>query len=587
MFGMISPFNPYIVENVNVFRSGTKAQFGDRIAGVIDINSLNEVPKALSGGAGMNFLHADAFIKTPLQDDKIGLVLSARRSVNDIVNLPTFNSFSNKVFQNTKIEFNNDAAIEEELDVLRDEFTFLDVNAKLVFTPNDDLKISISSLLVDNNLNYANVDFEGDGSGDRLDLRNRGISAQWKYAPKGAWSLESSVRYSVFDSFYEFVEFSDAGDTDFQSNTNTVKDLGIQLQAGYSFSDHTKAFFGYEFVNYNVEYRFDFDAIDTDTEEFKNRFSGHNFYAEGQFTLDDLFIRGGMRTSIYQNSNDVFFEPRLYADYKVNDVLKLKASAEIKNQAISQLISFEFNDLGLGNTVWALYDEDFGIPILNNQQVTFGFFLDQNGWKLDVEGYHKKVEGLTSLTRGFSSGTSNDGNYVSGNSTVVGVDVLIKKKINRFRTWLGYSFSKNDFEFPNLQTGKFPGNFDQRHVLSWSGSYKHNQFQFSLGWQFATGRPYSIATGFIDDEIQYARQNNARLGDYHKLDASAFYDFYLDTDNKVKARIGASIINVYNRDNEIDRTFLVDEDESGNNTLFEQTNVGLGITPNLVFRIYF
>lgn len=589
MFGMISPFNPYIVENVNVFRSGTKAQFGDRIAGVIDINSLNEVPKELSGGGGLNFLHMDAFIKAPLQNDKIGLVLSARRSVNDIVNLPTFNSFSDKVFQNTKIEFENDLAIEEELDVLSDEFTFLDVNTKLIFTPNEYNKISISGLLVDNNLNYANADFEGEGTRDQLDLSNSGVSAQWKYTPKGNWSLESTIRYSVFDSSYSFTEFSNDFDTDFQSNTNTVKDLGIQLQGGYSVNSKTKVFFGYEFVNYDVAYRFDFNEAGViETDEFKNKFSGHNFYTEGQITLDDLYIRGGFRTSLYQNTNDFFFEPRLYADYKVSDIFKLKASAEIKNQAISQLISFEFNDLGLGDTVWALYSEEEGVPILNNQQVTFGFFLDQNGWKLDVEGYHKKVKGLTSLTRGFSSGVSNDGNYVSGNSTVVGVDVLIKKKINRFRTWLGYSFSKNDFEFPNLQIGKFPGNFDQRHVLSWSGSCKYNQFQFSLGWQYATGRPYSVATGIIgDDEIQYAQQNNARIGDYHKLDASAFYDFYLDSNNKVKARIGASIINLYNRDNEIDRTFVVDEDESGNNTLFEQTNVGLGITPNLVFRIYF
>ena len=162
MFGMISPFNPYIVEDVNVFRSGTKAQFGDRIAGVIDINSLDEVPKKLSGGAGSNFLHADAYIKAPLLEDKIGLVLSARRSINDIISLPTFNSFSDKVFQNTIIEVVNDQVVEEELEVIDDQFTFFDVNAKLIFTPDEFNKISISSLLVDNTLNFANVDFENE-----------------------------------------------------------------------------------------------------------------------------------------------------------------------------------------------------------------------------------------------------------------------------------------------------------------------------------------------------------------------------------------------------------------------------------------
>ena len=585
MFGMISPFNPYVVEEVNVFRSGTKAQFGDRIAGVIDINSLDEVPQKTSGGAGSNFLHADAYIKTPLQEDKIGLVFSARRSINDIVDLPTFNSFSDKVFQNTIIEVVNDAVVEEELEVINEEFNFLDVNAKLIFTPDDFNKISISSLLVDNSLNYANVNFDGDGTRDRLDLTNSGISAQWEYNPQGDWNLDTSVKYSVFDSQYAFEEFSDVGVGETISNINKVKDFGIQVQAGYKINDEVKTFFGYEFVNYDVSYRLNFNTIDEPGAlAFQSNLSGHNLYSEGQFKVDDLFIRSGARLSSYRNK--FFFEPRLYADYEVSDAFKLKASAEIKNQAISQVVSFDFNQLGLGDTVWVLFDEEEDIPVLNNRQFTLGFFVDKDGWKLDVEGYYKKVKGLNSLTRGFQSASNEDEEYYQGNSTVRGIDILIKKKINTFRTWLGYSYSKNDFEFPDVQTGTFPGNFDQRHILSWSGSYKYKQFQFSLGWQFATGRPFTRGA-LIGNEIVFGQQNAERLGNYHKLDMSAFYDFHLDSEKNLKARLGLSVINLYNRDNEIDRAFTTNENNAGNDVLQEQNIVGLGITPNLVFRIYF
>jgi hypothetical protein len=589
MFGMISPFNPYIVEDVNVFRSGTKAKFGDRIAGVIDINSLDEVPNEVSGGAGLNFLHGDVFVKTPIQKDKIGLVFSARRSINDIANLPTFNSFSDKVFQNTKIEFVNDAFVEEELDVIDEQFTFLDVNAKLIVTPDDYNKISVSGLLVDNTLNFANVDFEGEGSRDRLDLTNSGISAQWEYNPQGNWNLDASFRYSSFDSSYGFNQISNDSENDFYTNTNSVRDLGIQIQGGYSFSKNIKAFLGYEFVNYDVSYLFDFeeDGILQD-DVFNSELSGHNFYAEGQFKVGDFFLRGGLRTTLYPDREETFFEPRLYADYQVSDAFKLKASAEIKNQAISQVISLEFNELGLGDSVWVLFDEIAEVPVLNNQQFTFGFFLDKAGWKLDVEGYYKKVTGLTSFTRGFASNSANNetDDFFTGNSTVRGVDILLKKKIKRFRTWLGYSFSQNDFEFPDVQAGTFPGNFDQRHIVSWSGSYKYKQFQFSVGWQFATGRPFTQATGTNGGEVFYGPQNASRLGDYHKLDLTGFYDFYFDSDNSVKGRLGLSVINVYNRDNIIDKSFVIEED-NGVNTIFEQTNVGLGITPNVVFRVYF
>jgi outer membrane cobalamin receptor len=585
LFGMISPFNPYIVESVDVFRSGTKAQYGDRISGIIDINSMTEIPDEFSGGAGANFLHADTYFKIPLQKNKIGLLFSVRRSINDVINLPTFNSLSDKVFQNTSVEIVNDLSVEEELTILDDTFNFFDANTKLIFTPNEFNKISISGLLVDNSLNYANVDLDGYGTRDKLDLENKGISTSWDFDSKKDWSFSSVLKYSEFNSNYSFEEFQDMIIEDDASSTNLVKDFGFQLQGKYRLNTNMKLNMGYEYSKFDVSYTLNFNDDVPIVESESNTLTSHNLYVEIEYKTKNIYVRGGLRTSYFSDIERTFFEPRFYLDYLVDESFKLKASAEIKNQAISQLVDFEFNNLGVGNSVWVLADGD-EIPVLNNKQVTFGFLYNRNGWKFDVESYYKKVKGLTSFTRGFGSALQVT-EYASGNNTVFGIDVLLKKKINKFRTWLGYSYSKSDFEFSNLQSGKFPGNFDQRHVLSWSNSYKYKKFQFSFGWQFATGKPYSVATNFVDDEVIYNQQNNARLSNYHKLDVSAFYDFYLNTKSSVKARIGASIINLYNRDNEVDKTFNINEDTTGNEFLVEQTNIGLGITPNLVFRVYF
>lgn len=588
MFGMISPFNPYIVQDVNVFRSGTNAQFGDRIAGVIDINSFDEVPTKVSGGAGTNLLHSDVYLQLPIEKDKIGLVLSARRSINDLFELPTFNSFSDKVFQNTKIEFINDIAVEEELDVVQNDFRFLDVNAKLIIQPNAYSKIAISSLLVTNSLNFENADLEGDGSIDKLELDNSGISAIWEYRPKGDFSLDASVNYSVFDSQYEFTSISDNLFNESRLNTNTVKDFGVLINSGYKVSKELKLSLGYELVNYDVGYVFNFneDGIN-ELSTFNSTLTGHNIYIDSQLNKNKFFLRGGVRLTRYGQRDRTLFEPRVYADYEFSDEFKIKASAEIKNQAISQVLPFEFSDLGLGDSVWVLFDDDTEVPLLNNKQVTFGFLFNKNGWKLDVEAYFKNVVGITSFTRGFGNSNSTSDEFFEGNSKVRGVDILLKKKINRFRTWLGYSYSKNDFEFPDIQQGSFPGNFDQRHVLSWTGSYKYDQFQFSLGWQFATGRPYTPVIGNTDEELVFGPQNSLRVLNYHKLDLSGFYDFYLGSKNQTKARLGLSLINIYNRDNVIDRAFILDENEQGNKEVFQQSILGLGFTPNLVFRVFF
>ena len=377
LFGMISPFNPYVVESVNVFRSGTKSEFGDRIAGVIDINSLKDVPNETSGGAGANFLHTDFYIKTPIQEDKIGLLFSARRSINDIVSLPTFNSFSDKVFQNTKIEEVNNVVEEEELTVLDNTFDFLDINTKLIFQPNRKNKISISGLLVNNNLNYANVDSDNYGTRDQLDLENKGLSFFWNYTPNELWAFVSSLKYSEFNSDYRFTEiaFGNIGET--SANNNQVKDFGLQFQVQHAILDDLTIKFGYELINYNVDYNVSFNGINVVPDDVRTKLATHNIYAETEYKTEDFYVRGGFRTSVYPEVNEFFFEPRLYLHYKLGDDLKLKASAEIKNQAISQLTSFDFNDLGLGNTTWVLADEEQGIPVLNNKQLTFGFFYDK------------------------------------------------------------------------------------------------------------------------------------------------------------------------------------------------------------------
>ncbi len=545
------------------------------------------MPSKVSGGAGSNLLHSDLYLKVPVIDEKVGLVFSARRSLNDILELPTFNSFSDKVFQNTKIEFINDISIEEELDVIQNDFNFLDVNAKLIIQPNEFNKISISALTVTNSLNFANEDFIGDGSRDKLDLDNTGVSASWKFRPSTNFTFDASLRYSVFDSEYEFSTFSNDNIEEFSFNSNTVKDLGVLFRSSFQVDNKLKLIFGYELNNYDVGYVFNFNEGGiNDIQTFNSNVLGHNLYTEAQFQKDNFNLRGGLRVTRYGDRDRTLFEPRLFADYQISENLKIKTSAEIKNQAISQVLSFEFNELGLGDTVWVLFDDDIEVPLLNNKQVTFGFFYQKNGWKLDVEGYFKDIRGLTSFTRGFATNTTND-DYFEGNSKVRGVDVLLKKKIDKFRTWLAYSYSKNDFEFPDISQGSFPGNFDQRHVFSWSGSYKYKEFQFSLGWQFATGRPYTPVIGNTNDDLIFGDQNSSRVGDYHKLDFSGFYDFYLNSKKSTRARLGLSLTNIYNRDNVIDRAFVLDENQQGNNEIFEQSIVGLGLTPNLVFRVFF
>lgn len=171
--------------------------------------------------------------------------------------------------------------------------------------------------------------------------------------------------------------------------------------------------------------------------------------------------------------------------------------------------------------------------------------------------------------------------------------MLLKKKINNYRTWIGYSFVDNKFEFDDINAGNtFPGNFDITHQLIWSHSYEWQNFNISLGWSLRTGTPLTKAVGIIeagnDAFIDFAEFNGERLPSYHKLDISATYKFNISKNEKWKGKIGLAILNIYDQENVLSREYQIRRDpKDGSNVLREIDNSSLGITPNFVFRIDF
>ncbi|MCD2258346.1 TonB-dependent receptor plug domain-containing protein [Psychroserpens luteolus] len=595
LFGMISPLNPYIIEQVDVYRSGASVKYGERIAGVIDMHMTETVPEKTTIGLGSNLLQADALVKTSLLDEKIGIIVSARRATTDLFDSPPFTALSNKVYQNTRVEEINDIVEEEELTILENDFYFTDLSTKVIFQPNTNHTFSVSALKISNRLDYKNEDIDNEVSSDMLELNNNGLSFHWNGLLTSDWKIDAELRLSDYTSKYDFIQSTNNVLEENFSKENNIKDRGALLQLRYKINEQQNISLGYDVTTADVSYNLRFLNEDDESFNESNNQSFHSIFGEYNFQSKGWYVRMGLRNSLFTDNQKWYIEPRLYTDYAFNNVWKVKASAEIKNQAISKLVSFEFNELGLDNVLWVLSDED-ETPVLNNKQIAAGVLFSKNGWTADIEGYFKEIKGLTSLTKGFNEVSVDEERYVFGSSKIYGLDVLLKKRIKHFRTWVAYSLSKTDFKFKGIQDGSFPGNFDQRHIISWSNTYKYKQFQLSLGWSLASGKPYSNPSGietFTNDigeteyRVTFSDQNNKRLNTYHKLDASITYDFFIGEKKSVKARLGASVLNIYNQKNQIDKTFEIEHNQDDDPRLVEQTTIGLGITPNIVFRVNF
>ena len=123
-----------------------------------------------------------------------------------------------------------------------------------------------------------------------------------------------------------------------------------------------------------------------------------------------------------------------------------------------------------------------------------------------------------------------------GSAKAIGIDFLLKKRWKNYQSWLNYSLSKIEFNFPEVVENAFTASNEQRHNLSWSNSYTYKKWDISLNYQFKTGLPYTEAVAVkedFDEEhfeetgnvaestfyfVEYDGPNGKRLPNYGRLD---------------------------------------------------------------------
>jgi outer membrane cobalamin receptor len=593
-FGTISAFNPYITEDIKLYKSGTKASYGNRISGVIDITSDYDIPKEIKGGFGSNMTHADAYLKAPVGKSS-AIMVSARRSINDIITTETFKNLSQRVFQDTKISEGNKVFEDDEVTNTKDLFYFTDFTVKAIVKLNEKNEITTSSLFTKNKLDYGFLIEEYDeASRDQLDIGNFGTSIKWNHDYSKSLSHIVSSYYSKFDLMYIGSNSITDEFNDQLSKDNIIDDFGIAYDLNWEINDKSAFNFGYQFSSSKVEYSLTFEDSESPEDNFDqtntNTINTQALYADYQIKPNDKwFVNIGLRTNYFTVIDKFFIEPRFQFEAKINSDFKYKASGESLHQSVSQVVEFNTKSFGLENQIWVISDGE-NIPVLKSIQFTSGFLFNKNGWDVDLEGYYKKVNGLTSFTLGFENV---DEFFSVGKSDVLGLELSIKKKIQNYRTWLSYTYVNNDFIFGNINNGNsFPGNADIAHQLIWSHTYEWNRFDISLGWNFRTGIPYTEALGIMDTPngsvIVFDDVNGARLPNYHRLDISATYRFNISKNEKWKGKLGFSLLNIYDQENILSRTYekrqnIID----GSEVLREINKISLGITPNFVFRVNF
>ena len=562
MYGMVSAYNPSVVQSANFYKSAFPAAYGGRLSSVVDIRSKAVDLQKTSGETEISLLSTKAYLNLPIQKNKLGLAVGGRLSNYSLINL-----------------------ISGFLPDSRMAFHFADINAGLSYQPSNKNNFKISFFHNSDGFYLKEKDGWGTSTG-KHNNQQQNLSANWLHR----FSNNSSNQLLVYADQYKFGYGSEyEGLTHLKSNYSSATSIAaIALDETYErrFSDNFSGKAGvllkqYRFSPYSIQ-----NNDSSTSKAAVDKYLESAAYA--QVTVQPFkshTLNAGMRLSGFGNQHTYYLlpEPRLAYQALIRQHLSASASVSRMNQFIHRIAN-----PGMGIALELFQPSDEYLKPESSWNYSLGIATDHaltNHSQLSVKSelWYKSMDQLVDFKEGFDAVTvlfsdnkiSDDkSKYLTqGKGFAYGWDLSTIYNNQHVKLTADYTLMRARNIFSELNGGQwFDAATDIRNSLTLTGSCRLNsKWTFSANWQYHSGRPITVPTAVFpiadidlntaaivfrhavqnrDDQafqtIETSR-NNARARAFHKLDI-AFNKHYMYR-KKFPAQLSIGLYNVYNRAN--------------------------------------
>lgn len=571
LFGFFSVFNADAVKNVNLIKGSMPANYGGRLSSVLEVNMNEGNNKKFHVKGGLGLISSRLTVEGPIVKNKGSFIFSARR---------------------TYIDLFMKAFIKKSSNFYGSSYFFYDFNGKLNYQLGPKDKIYLSGYYGKDLFSYGNAK---DDFSVKMPWGNGIAALRWNHLFTN--KLVMNVSTSMTDYLFSFI--SDQDEFNFELKSG-VRDYGGKVEFSYFPTLKQTIKFGadYTFHTYTPtsvsakqkDVVFDtglaqklhshesgiyvLDEIDFTSWLRVNvgfRFSAYQF--AGPFTRYYKGISGNTdSTRVYKRneliSNYFGYEPRLAMRFLLKDKSSIKAGFSYNNQYV-HLASL--SAVSLPTDIW-YPTTDLAKP-QKGWQASLGYFrnFDDNKWETSVELYYKEMNNMVEFKQGAlptdNVNDNTDNLLVYGKGWSYGAEFFIKRSFGKITGWVGYTISKSERYFKDIQAEKYPAKYDRRHDLTLVCSYEMTKrWSFGMSFVFASGNTMTLPNSWYlqnqDLLLNYGKRNSTRMIPYHRLDISATW-----TDKPTKVKIDKitgesktiqkklrqnvvfSVYNVYNRAN--------------------------------------
>jgi hypothetical protein len=529
LFGFFSAFNPDVLKNVELYKSGIPAEFGGRLSSVMDISSREGNKKKFSASGGISPITGRLALEGPIIKDKSSFLIGGRSTYSDWL----LTKIPNSGLQNSEAAFYD-----------------INLNANHEFSAKDQIYLS------------------GYFSKDRFKLQNDTLygysnlmgALKWRHVFNNKFFGELSTNYSA----YEY-------DIKAENNPVNAFELGYKLN-----QTNIKADF---FYYLNQKHTLNFGAgtilyslspgsltpIGTESLVIPNTLQNEQatenaVYVGEQFELNSrITLYGGLRYSFFINNGprEVFlYEPgkskevttmidtlqyakgekiasyggpeiRLSMRYSLSKNSSLKLSFNRMRQYL-QMLS---NTTAIAPTdIWKLSDA-YVKPLLGDQ-FSVGYYLAAKSIEFSAEVYYKQMQNFLDYKGGAELILNEhiETDVINAEGKAYGAEFLLKKPNGKLNGWLSYTYSRSlirtvsDFQSEIINRGEYyPSNYDKPHAINLIANYKFNRrISISTNGTYSTGRPITLplAKYEIDgtSRLFYSDRNQYRIPDYFRID---------------------------------------------------------------------
>lgn len=555
LFGFFSVFNADAINNVSLIKGGMPANYGGRLASVLDISMKEGNIKKFHAEGGVGLISSRITLQGPIYKDKSSFIITGRRTYADALIKP---------FVNKKSTARNST------------YYFYDMNAKLNYKLSDKDRLFLSGYFGRDVFLFKSSlsDFEVG-----IPWGNATTTLRWNHLFNdklfmNAMALYSNYQFELNANFgqFEFTLFSGITDWNAKVDFDYFPNIKHRIKFGSNYTYHTFIPSSASGKSGTVEFKPDkinkqyandaalyivdeFDVTDKIKLNAGIRYTLFQHIGpwdqyipnqDGQIT-DTIIYKPGENIALYNG-----FDPRFSIRYLLNSVSSLKASYTYIHQF-----------LHLASVSGSTLPTDIWVPsskIVKPQigtQYAIGYFRNflNNVIESSIEIYYKDMKNQIEYRDGavpdINNNTEND--FIFGKGYAYGAELFVKKAKGKLQGWVGYTLAWTTRQFDDTNDGKpYPAKYDRRHDLVIVASYTLNpKWIFSSSFIFATGNAYWLPIGryFIEEHIvdEYGERNNFRVSPYNRLDISATY--MRKKTEKFQSSWNFAVYNTYNSHN--------------------------------------